>query len=86
MKTQGEDDFRNTPEYIQAKPLLIEKTQLQARLREVDKLLRGLDLIRPGIAALARQDIERLATPPPPRVIDLLWVDSRIPMDRPAQR
>lgn len=61
---QNEGDVRDTPEYRQAKQLLIEKAQLQARLRDVDKLLRGLDLIRPGIAALARQDIERLATPP----------------------
>lgn len=85
MQTQGEGDFRSTPEYIQAKPLLIEKAQLQARLRNVDKLLRGLDLIRPGIAALARQDIERLATPPASS-IDILWIDSRIPVDSPAQR
>lgn len=54
-----EGDFRGTPEYGQAKPLITEKKQLQARLREVDKLLRSLDLLRPGIAGLARKDIEQ---------------------------
>lgn len=59
MSTQIEGDFRGTPEYGQAKLLVTEKKQLQARLRDVDKLLRSLDLLRPGIAGLARKDLER---------------------------
>jgi hypothetical protein len=46
------------PEFLEAKPLLIEKKQLQARLREVDKLLRNLEIICPSITAYARADLE----------------------------
>lgn len=52
-----ESDFRGTPEYDQAKNLVTEKKQLQARLREVDRQLRALDISRPGIVALVRTDM-----------------------------
>jgi predicted RNA-binding protein with PUA domain len=59
MTTQIEGDFRGTPEYEQAKLLVTEKKQLQARLSEVNKLLRSLDLFRPGIVGFSRKDLER---------------------------
>ncbi len=51
-------NFQNTPEFLEAKPLLIEKKQLQARLREIDKLLRNLETIRPSVTAYARTDLD----------------------------
>lgn len=59
MNRQIEGDFRATPEYGQAKHLLAEKKQLQARLREVNRLLRNLDIVQPGITGRARKDLER---------------------------
>lgn len=58
MTMQIEDGLRSIPEYEQVKLLVIEKKQLQARLREVDKILRKLDLFHPGIVGLSRQDLE----------------------------
>lgn len=46
-----------TIEKQQAKNLLFEKKQLQARLREVDKLLRNLDILWPGLVAIVRTEI-----------------------------
>lgn len=54
-----EGDLRNASEYGQAKHFLIEKKQLQTRLREVDRLLRSLEGLLPGITGLARKDLDR---------------------------
>jgi hypothetical protein len=49
--------FQSTPEYEKTKNLITEKKQIQARLREVDRQLRALDIFRPGIVALVRKDM-----------------------------
>ncbi|WP_317204328.1 hypothetical protein [Janthinobacterium sp.] len=52
-------ELRTSPEYQQAKVLLSEKKQIQARLREVDRMLRKLDILQPGTGACARKDLEQ---------------------------
>ncbi len=52
-------EIRTSPEYQQAKTLLSEKKQIQARLREVDRMLRKLDILQPGTGTRARMDLEQ---------------------------
>lgn len=57
-------ELRTSPEYRQAKVLLSEKKLIQARLREIDKMLRKLDILQPGTGARARKDLEQDRLPP----------------------
>jgi len=58
MADEIQANLRDTPEYDPAVLLISEKNAMQARLREVDKLLRKLDVLRPGVCALARNNIQ----------------------------
>jgi hypothetical protein len=50
--------MKSTSEYVVIKQLLIDKQFLQCRLRQVDKRLRELELLRPGLSKLIRPEIE----------------------------
>ncbi|CAN5265960.1 hypothetical protein BH11PSE11_BH11PSE11_27770 [soil metagenome] len=52
-KTMG---LRGTAEYAVAKSLIAEKDILQARLREINKRLRQLEMVAAGIGLLVRDD------------------------------
>jgi len=58
MSAESEDGLRVVPEFGTAVDLLAEKTALQTRLREVDKLLRKMDLLHPGLCVVARRDLD----------------------------
>lgn len=51
--------LRSTTEYAQAKALVSEKRLLQSRLREVDRMLRELRILKAGVTELAMKDCER---------------------------
>lgn len=53
------DDIRDTQDYAQALGLLSEKRGLQARLREVDRMLRELETLHAGVIGIARVDLDR---------------------------
>jgi hypothetical protein len=49
-----------TPEYSAMKQLLIDKRFLQCKLRLIDKKLRELELLRPGLGSFIRPEIKEL--------------------------
>lgn len=59
MKRPDLPDQHGSPEYELAKRLLTEKKALQTRLREVDRLLRQLELPADGVIQLARKSLEK---------------------------
>lgn len=63
----SDDDIRQTQAYLQATHLLSEKRMLQARLREVDRILRELETLGAGVTGLARGDLDRKARMLPAR-------------------
>ena len=58
LKSNERDDLRVTLAYIEAVRLLQEKKEVQARLRDVDKMLRELEVLAAGVISIARYDID----------------------------
>jgi len=58
LKSDAPENLRITPAYAEALRLLREKKGLQAGLREVDRMLRDLEIVATGVISLARYDID----------------------------
>lgn len=58
LKSDAPASLRLTPAYAEALRLLREKKGLQAGLREVDRMLRDLEIVAVGVISLARYDID----------------------------
>ncbi|HYD95329.1 MAG TPA: hypothetical protein VEC01_08385 [Noviherbaspirillum sp.] len=65
-ETQILDDIRELADYMQAKRLFVEKMELQAALREINRTLRQLQLSAGTAVHLARADLERETRRPGP--------------------
>jgi hypothetical protein len=50
--------MKSVPEYALMKKLLIEKRYLQCRLRLVDKQLRELEILKPGLGSFIRLELK----------------------------
>jgi len=57
LKIATLENVRCRSEYFLAKALLIEKRQNQARLREIDKLLRDMRVSHPDLLEIAMSDV-----------------------------
>lgn len=58
LKSDAPANLRITPAYAEALRLLREKKGLQAGLREVDRMLRDLEIVAAGVISVARYDID----------------------------
>ena len=52
------DSMRNVPEYLHAKRLFAERKELQAKLREINRVLRQLQSKAGALVNLAKADLD----------------------------